>query len=91
MTKPLRKLTDKEKVLKGGWIVAIGVITIYLATVISFMLNGITGLYIEMPILMLLVIVHPILSFFLGVYIVMKKKIFPLKKGEVKDGINDQQ
>lgn len=75
-----RKLTDKEKVLKGGWIVAIGIIAIFFATTTIIMMNGIDTLNVPIAILMVLVFVYPLLFFFVGVWVVMKKKLFPLKK-----------
>jgi len=75
-----KKLSDKEKVLRAGWIVAIGLIVICFATTIIFWFNGITSFKVPMGVMMLLTFVYPILFFFLGMWIVMKKKLFPMKK-----------
>jgi drug/metabolite transporter (DMT)-like permease len=75
-----RQLSDKEKVLKAGWIVAIGLMVICFSTTILLWFNGILYLEVPIAIMMILVFVYPILFFFLGIYIVMKKKFFPMKK-----------
>ena len=66
--------------MKAGWITAIGVIVIYFATTTMLWFNGVRTLDVNIAILMLLVFVYPIMFFFLGIYIVLKKKIFPLQK-----------
>jgi len=73
-------MESKEKIMKAGWITAIGVIVIYFATTTMLWFNGVRTLDVNIAILMLLVFVYPIMFFFLGIYIVLKKKIFPLQK-----------
>lgn len=75
-----RIVSDKEKVLKAGWIVAIGLITICFCTTVLFWFNGIDSFDVPLALMMILVFVYPIFFFFLGMYIVMKKKLFPMKK-----------
>ena len=73
-------ISDKKKVLKAGWITAMGIIMIFIITTATLIANGVTTFTVDVAIMMVLVMVYPILFFFLGVWIVMKKKFFPFEK-----------
>jgi len=73
-------MEGKEKIIKAGWITALGVVAIYFATTTMLWFNGIRSLDVNIAFLMLLVFVYPVLFFFLGIYIVLKKKILPIQR-----------
>ena len=75
-----KALSDKKKVLKAGWITALGIIMILTITLSTLIANGITSMNVHVGIMMILIFVYPVLFFFLGVWVVMKKKLFPFIK-----------
>lgn len=91
--KEKRKLSDKEKVLKAGWIVAIGIIVICFCTTMILWMNGIRSFEVPISIMMMMVFVYPIFFFFIGMYIVMKKKFFPMQesKTDLQQGTTKQE
>jgi len=75
-----KAISDKKKVLKAGWITALAIVLIFVITLSTFIANGQTYFNVHIMLMLILVIVYPILFFFLGVWIVMKKKLFPYRK-----------
>ena len=71
-----KAISDKKKVLKAGWITALAVVLIFVVTLSTLIANGVTYFNVHVMLMLVLVILYPILFFFLGIWVVMKKKLF---------------
>lgn len=67
----------KKGVMKTGWTVAMALVVCYLATIIPMILVGIDTITVPTVAAVALGFLYPILFFFFGMFVVMKKKIFP--------------
>ena len=70
-------VSKKKEILKMGWIVALGLVVIYLCTVTSFLLMDITEVKMHMVGFVAIMILYPIIFFWFGIKLVLKKKFFP--------------
>lgn len=70
----------KQKMAKAGWIVALGIIVIYFCTVLITRMLNVGVVEIHIIGLLAILIILPIATFFLGIWITFKKKFYPKAK-----------
>lgn len=69
--------SKKKEILKMGWIVALGLVVIYLCTTTFFWVLKITEVKMHMVGFVAIMILYPIIFFWFGIKLVLKKKFFP--------------
>jgi len=67
----------KKEILKMGWIVALGLIVIYLCTVTTFWIFDITEVRMHMVGFVAIMILYPIIFVWFGIKLVLRRKYFP--------------
>jgi len=69
--------SKKKEILKMGWLVALGMVVIYLCTIVFFWVLGITEVKMHMVGFVSIMILYPIIFFWFGIKLVLRKKFFP--------------